>query len=334
MKAVMFVNGGEEIDRVINMMTKTEHLDFDFKVVDSVDFLTNQFEKETVDIFICQMGLAYCDALELFQLARMYNPDIINIATGDNKCIEELVKTFNTENLFRFITMPWLNKDDIIGPIRDAIASTHQKVQREYDIKIMEEDGVGLKSKIDKLTEKDEFYEQLFADSREILRQMLLQNYSASSIQAQEEEMDFALYVYDRYLEYFYNNIKELNPCLKELMDKYREPTQGKFFSIRHNITETLPDEIKARVLFNIAILNEFISIYCKSYKVNAVLGKTDNFYLLKYDYILPEKAPKKIVDSKDSYNYKMLEFYIRACSKRCNMVFSEKGLECKIIIA
>ena len=146
--------------------------------------------------------------------------------------------------------------------------------------------------------------------------------------------MDFALYVYDRYLEYFYNDIRELNPCLKDLVSKYREPTQGKFFSIRHNITESLQDEIKARVLFNIAILNEYIATYCSSYKVNAVLGKTDGHYLLKYDYILPDRPPKRILDSKGSYNYKMLEFYIRACSKRCNMVFSEKGLECKIIIA
>ncbi len=334
MKAVMFVNGGEEIDRVISMMTKTEQLDFDFKVVDSVEFLTNQFEKETVDIFICQLGLDFCDALELFQLARMYNPNIINIATGNSNCVEELIKTFNAENLFRFITMPWLNKDDIIGPIKDAIDSTRQKIQKEYDIKTMEEDGIQLKKKIDKLTDKDEFYEQLFLDSREILKNMMLQNYSASSLPAEEEEMDFALYVYDRYIEYFYNNIKGLNPCLKELIEKYREPTQGKFFSIRHNITESLGDEVKARVLFNIAVLNEFITIYCKSYKINAVLGKTEGHYLLKYDYILPERPPKKMADSRYSYNYKMLEFYIRACSRRCNMVFSEKGLECKIIIA
>ena len=334
MKAVMFVNGGEEIDRVISMMTKTEQLDFDFKVVDSVDFLTNQFEKETVDIFICQLGLDFCDALELFQLARMYNPDIINIATGNSSCVEELVKTFNTENLFRFITMPWLNKDDIIGPIKDAIESTHQKIQKEYDIKIMEEDGAQLKRKIEKLTDKDELFGQLFTESREILKNMMLQNYTASSIPAEDEEIDFALYVYDRYIEYFYNNIKDLNPCLKDLIDKYREPTQGKFFSIRHNITEPLEDEVKARVLFDLALLNEFISIYCKSYKTNAVLGKMDGHYLLKYDYILPERPPKKIADSRNSYNFKMLEFYIRACSRRCNMVFSEKGLECKIIIA
>ena len=334
MKAVMFVNGGEEIDRVISMMTKNDQHDFDFKVVDSFEFLTNQFEKDTVDIFICQLGLENGDALELFQLARMYNPDIINIATGNSKCIDELVKTFNTENLFRFITMPWLNKDDIIGPIRDAIASNHQKIQKEYDIKIMEEDGVQLKRKIDKATEKDDFNEQLFADSRGILKNLMFQNYNATSKQVEEEEMTFALFAYDKYIEYFYNSIKELNPSLKELVEKYRDPTKGKFFSIKHNITEPLTDEIKARVLFNIAILNEYISMYCRDYKINAILGKADNHYLLKYDYVLSGKGPKKFMDSLDSYNYKMLEFYIRGCSRRCSTSFSEKGLEFKIIIA
>ena len=334
MKAVMFVNGGEEIDRVINMMTKTEQLDFDFKVVDSFEFLTNQFEKDTVDIFICQLGLENGDALELFQLARMYNPDIINIATGNSKCIEELVKTFNTENLFKFITMPWLYKDDIIGPIREAIASVHQKVQKEYDVKIMEEDGAQLKKKIDKLREKDDFNESLFADCKGLTKNLMLQNYNATSKQVEEEEMTFALYVYDKYVEYFFNNIKDLNPCLKDLVEKYREPTKGKFFSIKHNITEALGDEVKARILFNIAILNEYISTYSKDYKINAFLGKADNHFLLKYDYVLSGKGPKKFMDALGSYNFKMLEFYIRGCSARCNMSLSEKGLECKIIIA
>ena len=69
-------------------------------------------------------------------------------------------------------------------------------------------------------------------------------------------------------------------------------------------------------------------------YKINAFLGKADNHFLLKYDYVLSGKGPKKFMDALGSYNFKMLEFYIRGCSARCNMSFSEKGLECKIIIA
>ncbi len=332
MKAVMFVNGMDEVDRVIILM-KAANREFDFKVVESFDFLMNQFENEKVDVFICQLGLDNCSAKELFQLARMYNPDIINIATGKSDCVEELVDTFNTENLFRFISMPWLYKDDIIGPIRDAIDSIHQKTQEEYDLKAMEEDVVTLKKKVEKLTENNPLYDTLFKDFKEVLHILLLQNYHFSSAADKEKDTELALFAYDNYIKYFYNNIDDLNPLLKEIVSKYREPTQGKFFSIKHNLTDEVKDEVRSRIVFILYILNYYISSVCTEYKIKTLIGITGGHYLLKYEFNIPNKEEVKFLDSMNQFRYKMVDFYVRGCSLRTDSAVEGGKLEYKIII-
>ena len=139
---------------------------------------------------------------------------------------------------------------------------------------------------------------------------------------------------YDTYVKYFYNSIEELNTVLHRIVEEYREPTQGRFFSVKHNITDELGDVSRARLIFVLYILNAYIASCCKEYKINAIIGTAEGHILLKYEYLLPHNGNKAYTDSLQSYNYKMMEFYVRGCSARSVLANSEKGLECKIIIA
>ncbi|MBR5337288.1 MAG: hypothetical protein IK152_04835 [Lachnospiraceae bacterium] len=333
MKAVMFVNGIEEMDKVIILMTSVS-LDFDFKVVDSFEFLMTQFEKEKVDIFICQLGLTNCKALELLQLARMYNPDVINIATGTNDCVDELVETFNSENLFRFISMPWLYKDDIINPIHEAIDSIHENIQKEYDIKALEEDAQVLKGKVNKLREKNPVYERLFVDGRELLEKMISQNYFFSSATTKDEDTEFALFAYDTFVMYYYNNIGDLNSLLHELVNRYRNPEEGRFFTVKHSLAGTVKDEVKSRIIFILYVLNAFVAANAKEYKINAQIGNVDNHYLLKYEFFFPENHKNRFISLRESFNYKMLKFYIDGNCAKSDIKVTDLSIQCKIIVA
>lgn len=332
MNAVMFVDGQLE-EHKISIILKSASLDFDFEVISSFDLLMRKFDSTKVDVFICQLGLKNCKALELLQLARMYNPDVINMATGDNNCVEELVDTFNAENLFRFISMPWLYKDDIITPIHDAAETMHEKIQREYDIKALEEDAQVIKNKVTKLREKDDFFKELFTDSKEVFKNLFSQNYYFTSNESREEDLKFALFLYDTYIEYFYNNIDDLNPTIRDIVSLYRKPAEGRFFTVKHNISEPVKDEVKSRIVFILYALNAFIADYCKEYKIDAVIGKTGNHYLMKYEYIFPGEFDTGFMNSISSFNYKMLMLYINGCCLKSDISVTEKGIECKIIV-
>ncbi|MBE6013934.1 MAG: hypothetical protein E7241_01015 [Lachnospiraceae bacterium] len=333
MKALIFVDNQREVNN-INIMMKPVALDFELTVLCSYESLIEHLEANPVDVFICRLGLSSCIALELFQLARMYNSEVLNIATGDNNCVKELIDTFNKENLFKFIPMPWLHHVDFVDPVHQAMNYMHNKIQAEYDRKTLEEDVSILGSDMEKLTAYDKTYEKMFKETDILYNRFFRQNYQFLGKKVNEDEAKFALFAFETYNDYFYNNLTELNNVLRDIIMKYRVPTEGKFFSVKHNLKEEPGDLLRAKILFNLTLLNEFFYLAVNEYKIGVVIGLVDDKYLIKYDYSFTGMTVKAFGDALNSFNFKRLKAYVAENSAKGDFIPTEKGMEIRIVVA
>ena len=336
MNALIFVNSQREVEK-IDIMVKSTGLDFSLTTLDSFEYLMQHFESSTVDVFICQLGLKNCNALELLQLARMYNPEVINMATGDENCIDELVRTFNQENLFRFISMPWQHKNDIIEPIKEAMDSLHNKVQMEYDTKALEEDGVHFRRQIEALTGKDATLDKMYDQCPKLLNRLLRQAYffaGDSSNRVKDSETEFNVFAFETYNTFFFRRLGEVNTVIHEMLDKYRDPSNGRYFSVKHNLTDEPADDIRAKMLYCLSLLTEYFFRTQTEYKISTVIGFVNNRYLIKYEFKFMDPLIKEFEDSLESHCYRMLQAYIKEVCNESEFALTETGLEIRIIVA
>ena len=331
MNVAIFVNSQRDIEK-LNILLKSASIDYDLIITDSFNHLIQTFENKKISILLCQLENPNCSAVEVFQLARMYNPDTVNIAMGTDSCIEELIDTFNTENLFKVIRMPLQHKNDILEPISSAFNENHSSLQHEYETKSFEEENNELTKEIAKYSNTNTTNNLALQSSKLLFNVLHKQNYAFYKSPDKIEIIDFSNFLYGQYIESYYFSEKNMTSLLTEIIKDYQNPQENKIISIRHTLEKSPEDDIKARIIFIIKVLSEFISRQDNGYKITVQITKKDNHYLLRFQNEI-SKNLNELKSYFDSDCYKLMKSHLNKACLKWNLSFNNNGLDMKAII-
>ncbi|MBR5361179.1 MAG: hypothetical protein IK123_09850, partial [Lachnospiraceae bacterium] len=128
--------------------------------------------------------------------------------------------------------------------------------------------------------------------------------------------------------------LTDINPVIKEMLEKYRNPEKGRFLTVKHNLTEEPADNIKARILYCLYVLIDFFFRSQTEYKIMTIIGFVNNRYLIKYEFKFMESLIKEFEESLNSHGYHMLKSYVEDACSECEFAPTETGLEIRIIVA
>lgn len=330
MRAVVFVNGEKEVNQ-LKTIIDTNYLDFDLIITSSFSEFTQQFDLCKVDVVLCQIELKVCSAYEIFQLARMYNPEILCIAMGYKDCMQELIKVFNTENVYKFITMPVEYKDDLINPIQAAFDYQNGIIHSKSDTEQMSTLNEKLRLQIERLNDIRERNKNIFTQIDKLCNLLIEQFYYFSDHKDKNITIDYINNIYSNYIYYFYNNTNEIKESINQLKERANNPELNRSFKIY--IADKIDNLINNLALFSLSIITDYADIVFDSYDAKVVIGTNMNHLLIKYTFLFKDDNYESIQKEIDSDVHKLLMKFLQEFTKNADFIFNKEMLEFRVII-
>lgn len=332
MNVAIFVNSQREIEK-LNILLKSVSIDYELIITDSFSHLVKNFESKEISVLLCQLENPNCTAVEIFQLARMYNPNTINIAIGSENSMEELIETFNKENLFRFILLPITHKNDILEPIDAAFKEMHQQLQHEYEGQSFEEENSFYSKELSKYTSINTINDNALQAAKSLYSILNRQTSSFYKALNNNQLMELSNLMFTKFVDSYYISENSLNTILAETIKEYRNEEDNKSFSIKHALTDSPNHNVKSRIVYIISVLTEYIASFEKGYTVNILVSNKDNHYLIKFQNSLSRDELFAMKKSADSPISKLLELHLSKACKKWNLSFTDDCMEYRVVV-
>lgn len=330
MRAVIFVDGEKELNQLTTIID-TNYLDFDLSITANFNEFTRLFEQDKVDVVLSQIELKACSTYEIFQLARMYNPEILCIAMGYKDCTQELIKVFNTENIFRFITLPIEYKDDLLNPIRTAFDYHNGLIHTKKDIENMSKLNEKIRVQIEHLNDIKKRNNIIFTQVDKLCSILLEQLYYLENHADKNITIDFINNIYSNYVYYFYNNTESISDSINYIKNRANNSELNRQFKISYSGMNA--DESEKLALFVLSVITDYINIVLDSYNANVIVGINMNHLLIKFSLLLENEDYEYLMNQVNKENHKILMGFLQAFTKSADYILNNEVFEFRIII-